>query len=648
MNTNKKLESSVSTLNEFAYSEAENLVQDFACRGVVVLSPESLEIPSTIHDQVYDSVKNLVYLKKTVSPITCPAILKVLNAPGLISAVNQLVGENWAIVPFTHNAPFISGSMDQHWHKDDNGPYNARKQRHHQTVQIEMLYFPEYVTEEMGPTAIIPYSHYWTFDHEENHDNFAGADHLDFNYLLSGMEDEPVSGPQSKYSLEEIAQRRTKHDIRMKEEVLKTGWPLVKQIEAAPLRAGSVVLYSHNTFHRGNHRRDDWKTWENNPRFMWRFFIYRTTDIDSSASNKISDVSWDQKGIDPITMVDLGKAGEELTTVWRYHYYWMKTGNPPPIGINTKILTDHDKQKESARLFELLHTKYDQGEPVRIGAAYQIAALGDSRLSVNLLGKALLNERENVRRAATYGLVAVGSDATNLFMEATKSTNKWIRKAGVYGFGAVSYLTKDAFEAVVKCLKEDTSVYVKSVAADALGSLSRKAIAKKMGIEFIPNCLNALLECLATEENRIAMNISQGRSIKFVRPNDDCDVCEGNGIDFGLNRFQKVRSIVRENALNSIVIICSHGPEILGAYLERTIFELKKIVEKDKNVISVGFAMDALNRLAYIRGKQISATPIIRDLQNTMLEIQKESPLFCAESLVRCGPKMEDNETMKS
>lgn len=23
------------------------------------------------------------------------------------------------------------------WHKDDNGPYNSRKQRHHQAVQIE-------------------------------------------------------------------------------------------------------------------------------------------------------------------------------------------------------------------------------------------------------------------------------------------------------------------------------------------------------------------------------------------------------------------------------------------------------------------------------------------------------------------------------
>ena len=38
----------------------------------------------------------------------------------------------------------------------------------------------------MGPTAVIPYSHYCTTDHETNHDNFAGADHLDFAYILPG------------------------------------------------------------------------------------------------------------------------------------------------------------------------------------------------------------------------------------------------------------------------------------------------------------------------------------------------------------------------------------------------------------------------------------------------------------------------------
>lgn len=226
----------------------------------MVLSPESLGIPLTVHQQVYAQEKAVHDSGTPVTPTNVPAILHVLNSAGLVEACNQLIGPQWAIVPFTHNASFTSGSRDQHWHKDDNGPYNSRKQRHHQSVQLEMLYYPQFVTEHMGPTATIPYSHYWTFNHEENHDNFAGADHLDFGYVLSGMEREPISGPDSKYDLEDILHGRTAHDIRMREAVTKTGWPLVYSFDAAPLRAGSIVLYSHNTFHRGNHRRDDWQT----------------------------------------------------------------------------------------------------------------------------------------------------------------------------------------------------------------------------------------------------------------------------------------------------------------------------------------------------------------------------------------------------
>ena len=247
-----------------AYSTPERLAQDFASRGLVVLAPESLGIPIDVHDRIYEQEKQAISERKRVTPSLIPDVLNVINAPGVVAACNQLVGENWAIVPFTHNASFTSGSRDQHWHKDDNGPYNSRKQRHHQAVQIEMLYYPQAVREDMGPTATVPYSHYWTFNHEENHDNFAGADHLDFNYQLNGMEREPVSGPDSKYDEDDIVHRRTAHDVRMREAITNLKWPLVQSFEAAPLRAGSVVFYSHNTFHRGNHRRDDWRTWEDN------------------------------------------------------------------------------------------------------------------------------------------------------------------------------------------------------------------------------------------------------------------------------------------------------------------------------------------------------------------------------------------------
>ena len=162
-----------------AYTAPENLVREFASRGLVILAPEDLGVSPEVHERVYEVEKRAHDVKERVTPSGVPAVLEVLNAPGLVNACNQLVGENWAIVPFTHNASFTSSGRDQHWHKDDNGPYNSRKQRHHQAVQIEMLYYPQDVHADMGPTATVPFSQYWTFNHEENHDNFAGADHLE-------------------------------------------------------------------------------------------------------------------------------------------------------------------------------------------------------------------------------------------------------------------------------------------------------------------------------------------------------------------------------------------------------------------------------------------------------------------------------------
>ena len=622
-----------SDFTPLTYTTPDRLVTDFASRGIVILAPEDLGISDEVHKRVYDCEKKALSEKKRVTTGIIPDVLEVLNAPGLVSACDQLAGKNWAIVPFTHNAVFTSGPRDQHWHKDDNGPYNSRKQRHHQAIQLEMLYYPQDVTLEMGPTATIPYSQYWTFNHEENHDNFAGADHLDFAYVFD-MQSEHVSGPRSKYNVEDIVNQRTDHDIRMRDAVTNTQWPLVLPFEAGPLRAGSVIIYSHNTFHRGNHRRDDWRTWDDNPRFMWRFWLYRTTDPSPNGSTTV--VPMNDLGIDPITSVNLSEAPDEATEVWRYHHHWIKTGHAPPPRPESESASPGQKEREAEALFEQLHAKYDEAEPTRIGAAYKLASIGDSALATKFLGRALHTDRENVRRAATYGLIAVGSDATDTLIEATRSPIKWIRKAGVYGLGDACHLTKNVLHAVTSCLHNDTSVYVRSVAAGTLGCLGRRAVATGTGTDLIPACIDALLQSLSREENRLSMDKAQKRSIKFVRPTDDCDVCEGGGVDFGLDHFDPVRSAVRENALWSIVILCSHGTKILGNALEPTIETLKDIIRTDKNIIDVGYAMDALIRLVNLSTDEVSQIN-----RENILNILKTLPVHSWETFIRGGLSLE-------
>ena len=614
--------------SDLAYTTPTRLIQDFVSRGLVVLAPEDLGIPFAVHETIYEKEKSALAAKRYITASVIPEVLEVINAPGVVAACDRLVGKNWAIVAFTHNTPFTSGARDQHWHKDDNGPYNGRRHRHHHAVQIEMLYYPQAVAADMGPTATVPYSQYWTFNHEENHDNFAGADHLDFGYQLDGMERVAASGPNCTYEKADVVGRRTAHDKRMREAITNTGWPLVAQYEAAPLKAGSVVLYSHNLFHRGNHRRDDWRTWQQRPRFMWRFWLYRTTDPEADAPAP-QEIDWPALGIDPLTGLDYAQTPDDAVALWRYHHHWMHTGRaPPPSG--------HDADGLKTQL----HALGEHAEPWRIGAAYKLAANAahrDCGTALPILAEALRSERESVRRAGLYGSIAVGPDATPTLLDAAASPAKWVRRAAICALGDAAPLIPEVLAAVAKRLANDDSVYVRSVAANALGCLGRRAIATDLGTALIPRCLDALVASLGREQNRLGMNIAQDRSIKFVRPTDECDVCEGIGINYGVERFERMRSAVRENALWSMVSLCSHGIGALGASFESTVHALVEVVENDKNVFCVGSALDALNRLVHAEDADKSESPSKSELAHTFDRLLQDMPIQSWEPLVRGG-----------
>ena len=568
-------------------SDFDKLAQEFVTRGMVILSPEQVGVDKQLHQEIYEKEKVAFSNKQLIDASVIPEILQILNAPGVIKACDELIGEDWAIVPFTHNTPFVSGSHDQHWHKDDNGPFNGRRPRYHHSVQLEMLYYPQAVGPLMGPTATIPYSQYWTFNHEENHDNFAGADHLDFQYQINGMERVPVSGPKSNYSEEQILSQSTDHDVRLREAVEKTRWPLMKSFEVTPLEAGSVVLYSHNLFHRGNHRRDGFDNWKANPRFMWRFWLYRTTQKPKIRAQNLNRVTFDD--VDELTGQQLQDKAPELKAVWTHHYNW--------LARDSYLIDETLDEKKVSELESNLFMVGEENEPKRIGAAYELASGASSKIALEVLKKGLFEERESIRRASTYGLVGVGPEATDLFMKATESSSKWLRKAGAFGLGEVGEPHEKIIEKLSDLLKKDTSIYVRSVAACALGSLTRRLTNSKEKEEMLSLIINALRTSLRLEENRLSMDRAQERDIKFVRPTDECDVCEGIGINYGYERFSKVRSAVRENALWSLVVVCSQSIRINEVHFESLSNLLGQVIADDENIFSVGLAADALNRL---------------------------------------------------
>ena len=93
----------------------DGLIDEFTARGLVVLPPETLGVPADLHETIF--AKRLSSTGSMVNSI--PEMIEVLNAPGVIAALDVLAGRDYAIVPFCH-AFFASGATDQCWHKDDN------------------------------------------------------------------------------------------------------------------------------------------------------------------------------------------------------------------------------------------------------------------------------------------------------------------------------------------------------------------------------------------------------------------------------------------------------------------------------------------------------------------------------------------------
>ena len=153
-------------------------------------------------------------------------------------------------------------------------------------------------------------------------------------------------------------------------------------------------------------------------------------------------------------------------------------------------------------------------------------------------------------------------------------------------------------------------------------------------------CASYLIQSLECEVNRLSMDRAQNRSIKMVRPNDECDVCEGIGFDYGQTRYEPVRSVVRENTLWALVILCSHGADRFGSELPKLISSLRTVITDDKNVFSVGLAMDCLQRLVSISPPRGNVA--VDELAESLGAIFALTPIYSLEALVASGMSRKD------
>lgn len=143
----------------------------FVNRGYHLVEPE---FPAGFNEAVLARLESLdVHKSNPGNGIldAVPALHDVYNHPKVRGVLVSILGSDMRMNAHRHCHVVSPGHQSQTWHQD------GTNVRHHQTRTVLAMYYPQQVTPDMGPTAILPGTHLRNAptDRMVNYTNIKGA-----------------------------------------------------------------------------------------------------------------------------------------------------------------------------------------------------------------------------------------------------------------------------------------------------------------------------------------------------------------------------------------------------------------------------------------------------------------------------------------
>ena len=115
------------------------------------------DYPAQFHRAIYDQIESVLETEgnpgNNILP-RVPLLQDVLDHPAVVGALTGILGPDYYLYPHRHCHLSPPGSDGQVLHKDN------MTRRQHRTRWTMAMYYPQDVTVDMGPTGIVPGSHY--------------------------------------------------------------------------------------------------------------------------------------------------------------------------------------------------------------------------------------------------------------------------------------------------------------------------------------------------------------------------------------------------------------------------------------------------------------------------------------------------------
>ncbi len=141
------------------YLLSDDAMQDFIINGYVVVKPA---LPLDFHKSVFQQTLGLIEkgenLGNNLLLSKVPMLQQVFDDPAVHGALISILGQNYVMNQHRACHYHPPGSKAQDWHKDYPLGGNVR---YHRTRLAMAFYYPQDVTEDMGPTAIQPATQYY-------------------------------------------------------------------------------------------------------------------------------------------------------------------------------------------------------------------------------------------------------------------------------------------------------------------------------------------------------------------------------------------------------------------------------------------------------------------------------------------------------
>ena len=404
------------------------------------------QLPASFHARIRDRIDTV--LARNGNPGDdilphVPEIGQVFEAPAVRGALTSLLGPDYAIHPHRHCHDLGPGADGQHWHKDDY--VGDRNVRHHRFRWVMAFYYPQDVSGDMGPTAILPGRQCFNTVHD--------------NDLARSAEELEIARNMAVES-----SRLADHDpdtVRRAARRLDGERARIAARDELPLcgKAGTVNLVNFDTWHRATANRSD------RMRYMLKFQFTRMREPAAGPAWNSAGARWHGEPADAIPALS-----EE---VWN----WL-------CGRERFDTAPHEPADGS--LPTLLAALLGNDEAVCLRAAYALAAMGAEAVPALvevLREEAPARRRLNAGRSqanpaggnpsdlyAVHALSAVGSPAVAA-LQAALGDGEWsVRAAAADSLGNIGTRARAAVPALLRALADD-SMWVRRNALEALGTI---------------------------------------------------------------------------------------------------------------------------------------------------------------------------------